>query len=110
MGVELIAKEAIEEVKDRLVKAYTPLKIYLFGSYAWGRPDDESDLDLLVVVEKSDQLVYRRGDIGSDALWDIKVPKDLLVYTKDEFEERAMNKANLCYKVANEGRVLYARS
>lgn len=56
----MISKETIEEVKNRLVKTYDPIAIYLFGSYAWGHPDDESDLDLLIVVDKSDEKSHRR--------------------------------------------------
>ncbi len=40
----------MEDVKNRLVRAYNPLTIYLFGSYAWGTPTEDSDLDLVIVV------------------------------------------------------------
>jgi len=43
----MISQETIEEVKNRLVKTYDPISIYLFGSYAWGHPTEDSDLDLL---------------------------------------------------------------
>jgi predicted nucleotidyltransferase len=106
----MIKKEVIEEVKNRLVKAYDPVAIYLFGSYAWGKPDEESDLDLLVVVEESDQKPHRRGDLGAEALWGLKIPKDLLVYTRDEFALRAGDSTTLCHKVKTEGKVLFARA
>jgi predicted nucleotidyltransferase len=106
----MISKELIEEVKNRLVKTYNPVEIYLFGSYAWGSPDEESDLDLLVVVDKSDENPHKRGEIGADVLWDLKIPKDLLIYTKDEFMNRIVDPTTLCYKVQKEGRVLYARA
>lgn len=35
----MISPETLEEVKNRLVKTYAPLEIYLFGSYAWGNPE-----------------------------------------------------------------------
>jgi Polymerase beta, Nucleotidyltransferase len=47
----MINQAIIEEVKNRLIKTYNPIAIYLFGSHAWGKPDEESDLDLLIVVE-----------------------------------------------------------
>ena len=56
----MISPEMIEEVKNRLVSTYNPEKIYLFGSYAWGTPDEESDLDLLVVVKTSDEKSHKR--------------------------------------------------
>ena len=84
----MISKEIIEEVKKRLVKTYDPLTIYLFGSYAWGTPTEGSDLDLLIVIDKSSEKPHVRGEKGSEALWNLKVPKDLLIYTKDEFMQR----------------------
>ena len=46
----MIKREVIDEVKNRLVKAYDPLAIYLFGSYAWGTPTEDSDLELLIAT------------------------------------------------------------
>ena len=82
----MIHKDLIEEVKNRLVKVYNPLEIYLFGSYAWGTPTEESDLDLLIVVEASEEKKYKRGIKGSLALYGLGIAKDILVFTKAEFE------------------------
>ena len=49
----MIAKEKIQEVTNRLVEAYQPIAIYLFGSYAWGEPNEDSDIDLMVVVDNN---------------------------------------------------------
>jgi len=51
----MIDNNVINEVKNRLVKAYDPLAIYLFGSHAWGAPTKDSDLALLIIVEKSEK-------------------------------------------------------
>ncbi|HDO26425.1 MAG TPA: nucleotidyltransferase domain-containing protein, partial [Nitrospirae bacterium] len=64
----MIAPELMEIVKSRLINTYNPEVIYLFGSYAWGKPDEDSDLDLLVVVEKSDERFYKRGVAGYKSL------------------------------------------
>lgn len=106
----MITHEIINTVTQKLVAAYHPVTIYLFGSYAWGKPDSGSDLDLLIVLEKSDQKPHCRGELGSEALWDLKVPKDLLIYTQDEFKQRANDVTTLCYKIKKEGKVLYARA
>jgi len=47
-----------ETIKTRLNKAYNPISLYIFGSYAWGTPTKDSDLDLLLVVESSDKKPY----------------------------------------------------
>ena len=106
----MITPEILEEVKNRLVNVYQPEKIYLFGSYAWGKPDDESDLDLLVVIRASDEKSHKRTIAGRQALWDLNIAKDLMVYTQDEFDARVTDPTSLVYKVKHSGKVIYARS
>jgi len=100
----------LEEVKKRLVATYDPLQIYLFGSYAWGHPDDESDLDILIVVEKSEKKSYKRPIAAYDALIDLDVPNDILVFTKAEFDARVENTSTLIYKIKKQGKLVYAKS
>ena len=65
-------KNILDEIKNRLVKVYSPTKIYLFGSSAWGKQTPESDLDLAFFSNKkiNEQKLYedlsavfKRGDI-----------------------------------------------
>ena len=100
----------INEVKKRLVSAYQPLEIYLFGSYAWGTPTAESDLDLLVIIEESQEKSYQRPIKGYRALFDIDTPNDIIVYTKTEFEEKSSLVSTLAYKVKLRGQKIYARA
>lgn len=104
-----ISQEIIADVTQRLVKVYNPRKIYLFGSYAWGHPTEDSDLDLLIIVDESTEPRHKRGKPGFEVLWGVGISKDLMVYTKDEIEERATDSASLIYKILKEGKVLYAR-
>ena len=106
----MITPETIEEVKNRLVRVYDPLQIYLFGSYAWGTPNDDSDLDLLVVVESSEEKRHKRSKIGFAALWGLGISKDLVVYTRAELAAYATDPNTLVAKVLKDGRELYARS
>lgn len=106
----MINKEIIEEVKNRLVKTYDPVAIYLFGSYAWGSPTEDSDLDLLIVVDKSDERPIKRSIEGYKALWGLGISKDIIVYTKNEFERAAQKEMSLSYKIKSEGKVMYARA
>jgi predicted nucleotidyltransferase len=105
----MITKAIINEVKNRLVKTYNPIAIYLFGSYAWGHPTEESDLDLLIVVDESDEKTYKRVRAGHRALFGLDVSKDMVVYTKEEFEKRSKDITTLCYKIKNDGELIYAR-
>lgn len=106
----MINNETIEEVKKRLIKAYNPVAIYLFGSYAWGSPTEDSDLDLLIVIDKSNEKSYKRAMPAYDALFGMGISKDIIVYTKEEFEKISSNITTLGYKIKNEGELLYARS
>ena len=99
--------QIIETVKNRLAEAYKPKVIYLFGSHAWGRPDEQSDLDVLIVVDKSDEKPYKRPRKGIESLKGLKIAKDILVYTSDEFEELSGDVTTLCHKIKKEGIKLY---
>jgi predicted nucleotidyltransferase len=92
-----------ETIKTRLHEAYNPLSLYIFGSYAWGTPTKESDLDLLVVVESSSKKPYKRAIEGIRALRGLGLAKDILVYTKDEFNQLTKDISSLSYKVEKEG-------
>ncbi len=102
-----MTSQIIEIVKNRLTEAYNPKVIYLFGSHAWGRADAESDLDVLIVVDKSDEKQYKRPRKGMESLKGLKIAKDIIVYTSDEFEELASDVTTLCYKIKKEGIKLY---
>ena len=105
----MITQDIIQEVTRRLVTIYNPLTIYLFGSYAWGNPDEESDLDLLIVVEESSEKKHKRGITGSRALRGMMLPKDIVVYTRQEFDESATHHSSLCFLAKTRGKVLYAK-
>ncbi len=106
----MINKEMIEVVKNRLIATYNPREIYLFGSYAWGMPDDESDLDLLVVVDTLTDTHYKMLVDGHMALSRLNIAKDLLLYSKEEFEEFSSDKLNFCYKIKQKGIKIYAKA
>jgi uncharacterized protein len=103
----VISDDIIVEVTKRLVQTYNPIAIYLFGSYAWGAPTEESDLDLLVVVEQDNKTLCERIDAGYDALWGLGIPKDILVFTKSEFEQKAAQRTSLCHRIKKEGKLIY---
>ncbi len=106
----MITVEKIEEAKNRLVHVYNPLKIYIFGSYAWGMPTHSSDLDLLIIVESADKNDFWRSAAGDEALWGLGLDRDMLILTEQEFEEKSQHVSSLYYKIKKEGRVLYARA
>ena len=98
----------ISEAVSRLRGALSPAAIYLYGSYAYGTPGPQSDIDLLVVVEKSDLSSTQRDAIAYRALGDIRAPIDVQVYTKAEFEERSALPVSFERTVKQKGRLVHA--
>jgi predicted nucleotidyltransferase len=105
----MVSKRTLNLIRDRLVKVYQPLEIYLFGSYAWGTPSDDSDLDLLIVVSRSTKKSYERAVKGYHELREMTISKDILVFTKKEFDENSIDVTTICYKTKHEGKLLYAK-
>lgn len=100
-------QQTVDEICKRIVSEVNPEKIILFGSYAWGTPHEDSDLDLFVIVHSSDQPAYRRARAIYRCLRDIAVPVDVIVQTHDEVARSSRVVASLARKVLEQGRVLY---
>lgn len=105
----MIEKKIINEVVHRLVDVYHPEEIYLFGSYAWGHPTEDSDLDLLVIVENSEEKIYARPVAGLLALFELNISKDLIVSTRDEFLRNSTDKTSLYSKIKRDGKRIYGK-
>lgn len=103
----MTSSQKIDTLKDILVKTYHPSAIYLYGSHVWGNADEESDMDVLVVVDQSDEKQYRRSVRGVRALRGLKINEDIIVHTRQEFEELSRDVSTLCHKIKKEGAVLY---
>jgi hypothetical protein len=93
---------------DRLVDALHPERIYLFGSRARGDARPDSDYDLLAVVPESDLAPHRRDVLAFRALCGVGAAKDVVVYTRAEFESRRRVVSSLPATVLREGRLVYA--
>ncbi len=97
----------LAEVVRRLVDAYRPERIYLFGSRARGDTGPNSDYDLLVVVP-DDASPERRGSRRAyEVLWGTGVAADVLVWTRSRFDSRLHLQASLPATVIREGRLLH---
>lgn len=103
-------KDIQKQIADRLNSQPKPLKVILFGSYAHGNPHDDSDIDLVVILDKEGKsdsyksLINNRLEI-SKRLRELKrkYPMDILVYTKDEWEELKASESSFIEKIEREG-------
>ncbi|MEW5986438.1 MAG: nucleotidyltransferase domain-containing protein [Chloroflexota bacterium] len=99
----------LEETTHRLVEAFEPEAIILFGSHAWGEPTEQSDLDLLVIVSDSDLSPVQRAVRAHRCLQDLSVSKDILVRTLAEVDLFRDVRGSLEYQIFQSGKVLYER-
>ncbi len=99
---------ALAEVVRRLVAAYEPDRLYLFGSVARGDAGPDSDYDLLLVVPDNAPPERCRSRLAYESLRGTGVAADVLVCTRSYFEDRRLLKASLPGTVLREGRLLHA--
>ncbi len=99
----------IEEIHANISNAADKLharEAWLFGSYARGEASEGSDVDILFVVDnESSHLNLIRSARRLMRGW--HVPKDILVYRHDEFQDWQKVVGSLCYRVKEEGVQLY---
>jgi predicted nucleotidyltransferase len=107
MAAKHLSTQFLNEITNRLVSALEPEQIFLFGSYAYGEPTEDSDIDLLVIISKSDEPRYRRARQAYKALRGIGIPKDILVMTRSEVELKASVANSLVNQVIRQGKLLY---
>lgn len=104
----MIRRTKINELIDKIVENYSPLQIILFGSYAYGVPDNDSDIDLLILKNTKKKLIERNQEIRR-IIRGIGIPVDLTVYTPEEFDEWKNVSLSFENKIFTQGKVLYMK-
>jgi len=107
--------EYLPEIVQRL-KRINPYRIVLFGSNVSEQTDEESDIDLFIVLdiddiphsydEKIDLKLMVRKAIQDISL---KIPIDLLVYTKPEYKAFVEQRSSFSREIMEKGRLLYEK-
>jgi predicted nucleotidyltransferase len=99
----------LREIAARLAAEFDPEAIVLFGSHARGEPEEDSDLDLLVIVSESQERPAHRARRAYRCLRGVKAPLDVLVRTRGEVERYRGVRASLMSRALEDGAVLYGR-
>ena len=99
----------IGEMVRRIVEQFDPVKIILFGSFASGTADADSDVDLLVVMNVASSKRKQAAQIDL-ALADVGLPKDIIVVTPAEAWKYRDVVGSIIYPALREGKVLYERA
>ncbi|HBH13782.1 MAG TPA: nucleotidyltransferase domain-containing protein [Clostridiales bacterium] len=105
----MIETDKISEIVNKIVSGYNPEKIILFGSYATGNPNEDSDLDLFVIKDTDLPRPQRTVQVRK-MIYGSMIPIDLIVYTPKEIDESKDNKFGFVYEVLNTGKILYERA
>src|SRR5579862_6113302 len=104
-----ITDEVLADVTRRIVECAHPFAVILFGSYAWGKPHEDSDIDLLVITGplsgQPDNVseIHRAASIP-------RVDRDVIIYTPEQVATRIAMDDYFILRILNKGRVLYERA
>lgn len=98
----------LAEIVRRLVAAYRPERVYLFGSKARGDGGPDSDYDLLLVVPDDASPERRESTLAYRALRGTGVGADVVVWVRSRFEARKRVVTSLPATVLREGKLIHA--
>ena len=100
-----IPERTIRALAQAIAEKFHPQRIILFGSYAYGQPEPESDLDLLVVMDTSLRESEQALDIRRQL--NLLFGLDLLVYTPEKLAQRLAWGDSFLQEITQRGLVLY---
>jgi uncharacterized protein len=98
----------LAEMVRRLVAAFQPECVYLFGSRSREEQGPDSDYDLMMIISASSLPRYQREQKAFRALCGLGVPKEVIVLTRKEFDSKRSVVCSLPATVEREGRLVYA--
>jgi predicted nucleotidyltransferase len=104
----MIGEIRINEIVNRIVLQCNPDKIILFGSYAAGNPNPDSDLDLIVIRDTDLPRQKRSFDIQKSLIGTL-IPMDILVYTQKEFDQEQQEKYSFLHSAIKNSKIVYER-
>ena len=100
--------DQLKEITRKLAREFKPEKIILFGSWAWGTPTPESDVDLFIIKPSTQKRLEREKSVYR-IICKSTIPVDVLVYTPAEVKRRLSFEDPFVTQIVTEGRVLYAQ-
>lgn len=100
---------ALQQAIQKIVGALKPEKIILFGSFAYGNPTPDSDVDLLIILQTELAPKDRSWQV-SKLLIPRPFPLDILVKTPQEMALSLKNKDYLIEEIVSKGIILYERA
>lgn len=100
-----ISRSHIRKYAEQIARQFHPQKIILFGSYAYGKPTEDSDVDMLVILPFEGKGAHKATEILLAT--DPRFPIDLLVRTPEQIKTRLKLGDFFIREITNKGKVLY---
>ena len=114
MNIRGVIMIDINQIKSQIIDDLKPLeldKIILFGSYAYGIPNENSDLDICIIDDNYSSKIDKKLEIRNK-LKNIKIAKDILLVNSEYYlshsDENWLNTA--LYDARHKGEVLYEKN
>ncbi len=96
----------IKSFVDRIAEACDPKAIIIFGSVAKGISDENSDLDILVILD-TELSYYERTLAVRRAIGVTSIPMDILAFTPEEIDAGKDKRGSIIFEALNTGKVVY---
>jgi len=100
-------KGVIFNIVEKIKENYKPEKIILYGSFVYGNPDKDSDIDLLIIKDTPDRPIARCVDVRQIMTIDEDALISPLVITPREMEHRLARGDQFLQQIISKGEVLY---
>lgn len=104
----MIETKQISDIVNRIVMNYKPDRIILFGSYARGNYNENSDLDFILIKETSLPR-HKRGQEVRKLFYGLPVPMDFKIYTSSEYKTELSNQFSFLSSAVKESKTIYER-
>ena len=102
----MVTQQEIQAITDDIVRKFAPLQVILFGSYAYGTPTEDSDVDLLVVMDiPKSEFLNKAIEIRQRTSY--RFGMDLLVRSPEEIAYRVSYNDWFLREIAEKGKVLH---
>ncbi|MBV9851324.1 MAG: nucleotidyltransferase domain-containing protein [Armatimonadetes bacterium] len=101
----MVSPQRIQQVTEEIARRFHPDRIILFGSYAYGTPTEDSDVDLLVVMPSEGRDIKKAIEIRQAI--GVNFAMDLLVYDPDYLRQRIEWEDWFLREITQKGKVLY---
>jgi predicted nucleotidyltransferase len=100
----------IDNIVEKIIAEYEPEKIILYGSFAYGKPTRDSDIDLFIIKDTELERIYRFAEVKRLIYKPgRRIPVSPLVYTPGELSERLTAGDDFVKEILDRGEVLYVR-